>query len=79
LALQCEDVRVQIKRVSAGTTINYLSLGNLAKIRVLNPPLTLQNEFADFVKQVDKSKFEVQHGLDKLELLYKSLMQQYFG
>ena len=42
------------------------------------PPLPLQNRFADFVRQVDKSKFEMQQGLDKLELLYKSLMQKCF-
>jgi len=43
------------------------------------PPLELQNRFADFVNQADKSKFEMQQGLDKLELLYKSLMQKCFG
>lgn len=43
------------------------------------PPEDLQNKFADFVAQVDKSKLAVQQSLNELETLKKSLMQQYFG
>ncbi len=43
------------------------------------PPLSLQNDFAAFVQQIDKSKFAVQKSLEKAETLYKSLMQEYFG
>ena len=43
------------------------------------PPLSLQNDFASFVQQIDKSKFAVQKSLEKAETLYKSLMQEYFG
>ena len=43
------------------------------------PPIELQNEFATFVEQTDKLKFEVKEALEKLEILKKSLMQQYFG
>lgn len=43
------------------------------------PPLQLQNQFASFVTQVDKSKLAIQQSLDELETLKKSLMQQYFG
>lgn len=43
------------------------------------PPLDLQNQFADFVAQVDKSKLAVQKSLEQLEILKKSLMQAYFG
>jgi len=43
------------------------------------PPLALQNRFAEFVRQADKSKSEMQRGLDKLEQLYKSLMQKCFS
>lgn len=43
------------------------------------PPLQLQNQFAAFVTQVDKSKLAIQKSLDELETLKKSLMQQYFG
>ena len=43
------------------------------------PPVQLQNQFASFVMQVDKSKLAIQQSLDELETLKKSLMQQYFG
>ena len=43
------------------------------------PPMELQNQFATFVEQVDKSKLAIQKSLEKLEILKKSLMQQYFG
>ena len=43
------------------------------------PPIDLQNQFAAFVEQTDKSKLEVQKSLEKLELLKKALMQKYFG
>ena len=43
------------------------------------PPIELQNQFADFVQQVDKSKAAVQQGLDRLNLLKSALMQEYFG
>ena len=43
------------------------------------PPINIQNQFATFVHQVNKSKFEVQKSLEKTQLLYDSLMQEYFG
>ena len=43
------------------------------------PPLELQTRFADFVRQADKSKFEIQQGTQKLELQYNALMQQYIN
>jgi type I restriction enzyme S subunit len=51
----------------------------LANYRVSLPPIGLQNQFADFVQQLDKSKLAVQKSLEELETLKKSLMQQYFG
>lgn len=62
-----------------GGTQKFISLGDIRKLEVLVPPMELQNQFAAFVKQTDKSKFEVQQSLEKLETLKKSLMQQYFG
>ena len=43
------------------------------------PPIELQNQFADFVRQVDKSREEVKRSLEKTQQLYDSLMQEYFG
>ena len=52
---------------------------DLLKIEIAVPPMELQNQFAAFVEQTDKSKLAVQQGLQELEILKKSLMQQYFG
>ena len=60
--------------VKAG--LNFEAINSLM-IKV--PPIELQNEFETFVEQVDKSKFVVQQALDKAQLLFDSLMQQYFG
>ena len=43
------------------------------------PPLSLQNEFAAFVERVDQQKQTIQQSLEKLELMKKALMQEYFG
>ena len=54
--------------------------GNMIKnFRVLVPPIELQNEYVDFINKVDKSKVAVKKALDETQLLFDSLMQQYFG
>lgn len=54
--------------------------GNMIKnFQVLVPPIELQKEYVDFVRQIDKSKATVQKALDETQLLFDSLMQQYFG
>ena len=51
----------------------------LKKYKITLPPFELQNQFADFVHEVDKSKVAVQKALTETQLLFDSLMQQYFG
>ena len=63
----------------AKATIAHLPGAKLKLLRITTPPIELQNEFAAFIKQVDKSKFEIQKSLEKLETLKKALMQKYFG
>ena len=54
--------------------------GNMIKnFQVLVPPIELQNEYVSFVNQVDKSKVAVQKALDETQMLFDSLMQEYFG
>ena len=60
--------------VKAGLNFNAINT-----LKLIAPPLSLQNEFAAFVQQVDKSRVEVQKALDQTQLLFDSLMQQYFG
>ena len=56
-----------------------LSKSKLEEKEFIVPPIELQTQFADFVKQVDKSKVAVQKALDEAQLLFDSLMQEYFG
>ena len=56
-----------------------LSKGQLSEMVFPFPPLTLQQQFAAFVKQTDKSKLAVKQVLEKAETLKKALMQEYFG
>ena len=51
----------------------------IKSINIYLPPIELQTQFADFVKQVDKSRVAVQKALDETQLLFDSLMQEYFG
>lgn len=67
------------KEMSTGTAYSALTIAGLKKMLVYDVPLELQNEFADFVKQIDKSKFVVQKALDEAQTLFDSLMQEYFG
>ena len=62
-----------------GGTQKFISLGDIRKLAVIVPPMALQDQFAAFVEQTDKSKSAIQQSLDKLETLKKSLMQEYFG
>lgn len=65
----------------AKKAVNQASInqGDVQSLNVVVPPLSLQNQFAAFVEEVDKSKVEVQKALDQTQLLFDSLMQQYFG
>ena len=65
----------------AKKAVNQASINqkDVLDFNIYQPPLELQNEFADFVNQVDKSKVKVQKALDETQKLFDSLMQQYFG
>ena len=53
--------------------------GFIRQLPLICPPIELQDQFAAFVEQVDKSKVAVQKALDEAQLLFDSLMQKYFG
>lgn len=63
----------------AGAKMPRVSMNDFRKFDVPLPPIEFQNQFADFVHQVDKSKVAVQKALDETKLLFDSLMQKYFG
>ena len=53
--------------------------GFIRQLPLVCPPLALQQRFAAFVEQADKSKVTIQKALDEAQLLFDSLMQKYFG
>ncbi|MBR6669748.1 MAG: restriction endonuclease subunit S, partial [Ruminococcus sp.] len=63
----------------SGSAQLALTIEKLEKMPIVNPDLTLQNQFAAFVEQTDKSKSAVKKVLEKAETLKKALMQEYFG
>ncbi|MFR3393247.1 restriction endonuclease subunit S [Gemmiger formicilis] len=73
------DMYSDIRNNMGGAAITRLTIAKLNAVKVIVPPLDLQNRFAAFVHQVDKSKVAVQKSLDEAQLLFDSLMQQYFG
>ena len=62
-----------------GASIPQLTVPMIKDELIPVPPIELQEQFAAFVEQVDKSKLAIQKSLEKLEILKKSLMQKYFG
>lgn len=79
LLFDTRDIKRQIENLQSGSTVAYLSIAMLKKLSIVVPPLDMQQQFADFVAQTDKSKLVVNKQIDKLETLKKSLMQEYFG
>ena len=75
--LKTDSMRERI--AGRGANIQNLNQQILATLEIPTPPMKLQERFAAFVAQVDKSKVEIQKAIDQLEILKKSLMQQYFG
>ena len=76
---QLEDKLLYLQTKSLGGLTKYLTLKILGELDFIVPPLSLQNEFAAFVERVDQQKQTVQQSLEKLELMKKALMQEYFG
>ena len=66
------------KKGVAGSAQLALTIEKLEKMMVVNPDIKLQEQFATFVTQVDKSKLAIQKSLEQLETLKKALMQEYF-
>ena len=72
-------INLDLQRYQTGAAQPGLSVKNLQEIPIIEVPKEDQNQFAIFVEQTDKSKFEIQKSLEKLETLKKALMQKYFG
>lgn len=68
-----------ILQFSARTNLPKVNRKEIAGFSMPLPPLSLQNDFATFVERVSQQKQTIQQSLDKLELMKKALMQEYFG
>ena len=74
-----QSIKRQIESMQAGSTVSYLSIDMIKRLKIMLPDRNLQKQFGAFVDQTNKSKLTIQQSLDKLETLKKALMQQYFG
>lgn len=68
-----------IQERTRGATLQQINLSDLRAQPILVPPRTVQNIFANFVEQMNNFKLTIQQSLDKLKVLKKALMQEYFG
>ena len=78
-ALISDDVYQQAVGKNNASTVAHVNVKDVKQFKVPIPPIELQNQFAAFVEQTDKSKVAVQKALDEAQLLFDSLMQKYFG
>ena len=69
----------QIDEGTGGAAQQHFNVGKYNKLQLMLPPLKQQNEFVNFLEQIDKSKSVIQKSLDETQLLFNSLMQKYFG
>ena len=75
----CYMANPSMYMVESASAQPNLLLSKINTTVIYLPPMDLQLQFADFVQQVDKSKLAVQQSLEKTQLLFDSLMQEYFG
>lgn len=73
------DVQHQIELVSSGAIMAGINVTKLKQIYVYLPPIDMQREFVSFIARTGKAESAVQKALDEVQLLFDSLMQEYFG
>ena len=78
-AINSDDVIRQLNKGAKGVAQKGIYLNDIKKILIAVPPIELQNQFAEIVKQIDKQKFEIENSLKEMQELYESLMEKYFG
>lgn len=68
-----------IEDMAVGQTMSNLNVPIVSSFQIIKPPKSVQDQYYSFVAQVDKSKAVIQKSLEEAQLLFDSLMQQYFG
>ena len=79
VAMNSDSFLDNVLKGVSGSASPHINVGDIKAFRMIMPPVELQKQFSDFVKQVDKSKVAVQKALDETQKLFDSLMQRYFG
>ena len=77
--LTSEYGKKQIQKSIRGAVTKTITKDDVRKIKISVPPIDLQNQFSEIVKQIDKQKFEIEKSLKETQELYESLMEKYFG
>ena len=79
VAMNFDSFLKKALRGISGSASPHINVGDIKAFAIILPPLKLQNRFAAFVAQTDKLKVVIQKSLDETQLLFDSLMQEYFG
>lgn len=79
VAMNSDSFLDNVLKGVSGSASPHINVGDIKAFRMIMPPVELQKQFSDFVKQVDKSKVAVQKAFDETQKLFDSLMQRYFG
>ncbi len=74
-----DETKDDMWMLNSGSAQPMITQKGIGEYQLMIPPIEIQNQFAEFVKQVDKSKVAVQKALDETQTLFDSLMQEYFG
>lgn len=76
--INCPETLLLASGMVHGQTRSRISSGQLAEMKIFVPPMELQEQFAAFAEQTEKTKTTISRNLEKLETLKKALMQEYF-
>ena len=79
VAMNSDSFLDNVLKDVSGSASPHINVGDIKAFKMIMPPVELQNQFAAFIHQVDKSKVVVQKALDEAQILFDSLMQKYFG
>lgn len=74
-----DDLQKTLNSASGHSTMNVVNAGMLKNVELIMAPIELQNQFASFVEEIDKSRSRIQKSLEASQELFDSLMQEYFG
>ena len=74
-----DDLQKILNSASGHSTMNVVNAGMLKNVELIMAPIELQNQFASFVEEIDKSRPRIQKSLETSQELFDSLMQEYFG